>query len=283
VNSSIDQQIKRVRRYYDHTESRVGYTYLLHGTKHFGWYEAGQSMWSFSSAMRRMEDELGRRLGLPSDSEVLDAGCGVGDVARTMADKYQLDVTGIDILEFNLDEARKRSATSNIARVPTFQFGDYHHLDFSDESFDGVYTMETLVHAGDPSKVLAEFLRVLRPGGRLVLFEYSHAPEEQMGRAANIALRRVCDLGAMPSWLRLTYGEMESLLEQAGFVVDSAQDVTDHMLPMLHAFSLLGRFPYFLGRLFGQASKVVNAMSGVEWYKHRHVWRYNIYVASKPI
>jgi hypothetical protein len=87
----------------------------------------------------------------------------------------------------------------------------------------------------------------------------------------------------MPSWLRLTYGEMESLLEQAGFVVDSAQDVTDHMLPMLHAFSLLGRFPYFLGRLFGNVSKVVNAMSGVEWYKHRHVWRYNIYVASKPM
>jgi sterol 24-C-methyltransferase len=161
VNSSIDQQIKRVRRYYDHTESRVGYTYLLHGTKHFGWYEAGQSMWSFSSAMRRMEDELGRRLGLPSDSEVLDAGCGVGDVARTMADKYQLDVTGIDILDFNLDEARKRGAASNIARVPTFQFGDYHHLYFSDESFDGVYTMETLVHAGDPFYALAAALSCL--------------------------------------------------------------------------------------------------------------------------
>ena len=52
---------------------------------------------------------------------------------------------------------------------------DYHHLDgFPTESFDGVYTMETLVHATDPQRVLGEFFRVLKPGGSIALYEYDH-------------------------------------------------------------------------------------------------------------
>jgi len=110
INDS--DNINRILRYYDRTESRIGYQYLLHGTKHFGYYEQGQSRWQFTAAMRRMERELGKRLALPTDASVLDAGCGMGDVARTMATKYGLKVTGIDILDFNIAEARKRSTKS---------------------------------------------------------------------------------------------------------------------------------------------------------------------------
>lgn len=79
-----DENIEAVLRYCDRTESRLGYLYLLHGTKHFGWYGAGDSGWRFSPAMRRMENQLGQRLGLEAGSRVLDAGCGMGEVARTL-------------------------------------------------------------------------------------------------------------------------------------------------------------------------------------------------------
>jgi sterol 24-C-methyltransferase len=276
-----DPNLKRILRYYDHMESRIGYLYLLHGTKHFGWYEPGQSRWRFARAMRRMEDELGRRLNLPADAEVLDAGCGMGDVARTMATKYRLMVTGIDILDFNIEEACKRSVSSGLGDRTNFQLGDYHKLDFPDEAFDGVYTMETLVHASDPEKVLSEFRRVLCSGGRLVMFEYSHTPESELSLAALKALHQVCDLGAMPTWQRLKHGDMEPLLKDEGFELDSAEDVSKRILPMLHAFYLLGRFPYFVGRVTDRVPKVVNAMSGVELWRHREAWKYNIYVAHK--
>jgi sterol 24-C-methyltransferase len=280
--NSDDPNLKRILRYYDRTESRIGYLYLLHGTKHFGWYELGQSKWQLTQAMRRMEVELGERLNLPADAEVLDAGCGMGDVARTMATKYGLKVKGIDILDFNIEKARKRSASSGLGDRANFQIGDYHKLDFPDEAFDGVYTMETLVHASDPEKVLSEFRRVLRPGGRLVMFEYSHTPEPELSHAAIKAFHQVCDLGAMPTWQRLKHGDMEFLLKEGGFIVDSAEEVSKRILPMLHAFYLLGRFPYFVGRVTNQVPKVVNAMSGVEMWRHREAWRYNIYVAHKP-
>lgn len=277
-----DPHLKRVWRYYDRTESRIGYTYLLHGTKHFGWYEPGDSKWQFTRSMRRMEDELGGRLSLPAGATVLDAGCGVGDVARRMAAKYKLDVTGIDILDFNLEEARERSARVGLQDRTKFCFGDYHDLRFPDQSFDGVYTMETLVHAADLSKVLSEFWRILRPGGRLVMFEYSRTPEAQLSPKANEALRQVCELGAMPAWLTLNHGDMEILLKQERFAIESAEDITERMLPMLHAFSIIGRFPYLVGRTSGRTPKVVNALSGVEMYRHREAWRYNVYVATKP-
>lgn len=281
-NLGHDENLKRVRRYYDRTESRIGYRYLLHDTKHFGWYEPGQSMWQFTAAMRRMEDELGKRLALPADAEVLDAGFGSGDVARTMAAKYQLKVTGIDLFDSNVDEARERSSKASLSDRTKFQLGDYNQLDFPDASFDGVYTVETFVHAADPAQVLSEFFRVLRPGGRLVMFEYSRTPEAQLSREANQALRLVCELAAMPTWLKMNHGDLERLIKQEGFSVDETEDITRHMMPMLHAFSMIGRFPYLVGRTIGRTPKVVNALSGVEMYKHRDAWRYNIYSATKP-
>ncbi|KPM52662.1 methyltransferase type 11 [Frankia sp. R43] len=260
----------------------MGYLYLLRGTKHFGWYEAEDARWRLSPAMRRMEHQLGRRLGLETGSRVLDAGCGMGEVARTMAVHFGLDVTGIDILDFNLDEARRRSEKAGLTERTRFVECDYHDLTrFEDEEFDGAYTMETFVHTADPERVLAEFHRVLRPGGRLVMFEYSRTPEARLTPAARAAFDAVCELGAMPAWHRLNHGDLEDLLESASFKVESVDDVTARMLPMLRMFALLGRVPYALARLLGKTEKAVNAMSGVEMWKHQEAWHYNIYTATK--
>jgi sterol 24-C-methyltransferase len=277
-----DQQVGAVVRYYDRTESRLGYRYLLRGTKHFGWYEAGDSGWRFSPAMRRMEYQLGRRLGLPAGSRVLDAGCGMGDVARTLATEFGLDVTGIDLLDFNLAEARRRSERAGLTERTRFIEGDYHDLSrFEDGQFDGVYTMETFVHSADPERVLVEFHRVLRPGGRLVMVEYSRTPQERLAPDARAAFDAVCELGAMPAWHRLNHGDLENLLESAAFKVESVEDVTPSMLPMLRLFAILGRGPYAVARRLGKTEKAVNAMSGVEMWKHQDAWRYNIYTAAQ--
>lgn len=279
--SGIDQVRRRVVRYYDRTESRLGYRFLLGGTKHFGWYEPGQSKWRFAAAMRRMERELADRLALPAGARVLDAGCGVGDVARTLAGRG-LDLVGIDILDFNLAQARHRSDRAGLAGRTRFLRADYHHLPVVTGALDGAYTMETLVHAAEPEVVIGELFRVLRPGGRLVMCEYSRTPADRLSARSDRALETVCRLAAMPGWLKLPHGRLERLLAAAGFAVEPATDVTDRMLPMLHAFSLLGRFPYLIGRLTGRSATVVNALSGVELYRHQDAWRYQIYTATRP-
>lgn len=273
--------LRKVHRYYDRSESRIGYRFLLGGTKHFGFYEPGLSMWRFSRAMRTSEDRLAAELSLPAGSCVLDAGCGVGNVARALAVRHGLDVTGIDVLEFNLAEARRRSQAAKLDARTRFEVGDYHQLGFADSSFHGLYTMETFVHSADPKSALAEFHRVLKPGGRLVMFEYSRTPEAELSQVSNAALQRVCDEAAMPAWLQLNHGTLDTMLGDHGFTVEHSLDVTEQMMPMLTAFRLLGAFPYWVGRITGLEEKVVNAMSACEMYAHREAWRYNIHVAVK--
>jgi len=258
----------------------MGYGLILGGTKHFGLYDTGQPMWSFSKALRNMEDKLAAKLALPAGSEVLDAGCGMGDVASRLATSHDLRVTGVDILDFNVEEATRRAKKRKIAADVTFLLMNYSDLDLPSKKFDGVYTMETLVHSSDPAKALREFYRVLKPGGRLVLFEYSRKPDQDISKASSEALERINRLAAMPSFQKFYHGVLEEMLSEAGFEDIQSEDLTNGMLPMLHAFSILGTIPYAISRAIGRTS--VNTMSGVEMWKHRGDIRYNAFSATKP-
>ncbi|MBW5481003.1 class I SAM-dependent methyltransferase [Streptomyces bambusae] len=274
---------RHVMPYYRALGSRLGYAALLGRTRHFGWYEPGHSPWAFAAAMRRMELVAARKLELRPGASVLDAGCGVGDTARTVARAGGAYVTGIDGIEPDLAIARQRSSHAGEAgRRTRFLRADYHALPFADASFDGVYTMESFVHSPDPPAGLAEFFRVLRPGGRLVMFEYESAPREELSARARTALAQVCELSGMPGMLALTRGRLERLLGEAGFTARTAYDATRNILPMLRAFSVLGRVPYGLARGVGRGELLVNAMSGVEMYRHQEAWRYVICTAAKP-
>jgi SAM-dependent methyltransferase len=230
-----------------------------------------------------MEDRLATELALPAGAKILDAGCGIGNVARALAARNGLDVTGVDIVDFNIDEATRRSAKAGLSGRTRFQIGDYHHLDFPDNSFDGLYTMETFVHSADPKAAIAEFVRVLKPGGRLVMFEYSRTPEEQLSAEANAAVRRVCDEAAMPAWLELYHGTLNELLAAHGFTVDRSADITANIMPMASAFYLIGKFPFWVGRVTHLQYKVVNAMSARMMYRYREAWRYGVHAAKAPL
>lgn len=155
---------RAVADYYMSFGSRYGYQWVLGGTKHFGIYQDGDSRWRFSDAMRRMEDLLAVTLNLPRGSSILDAGCGVGDVAYRLASVYGYPVTGIDILESNIPEAQRRAAHRAVTDMTTFCLMSYYSLTFDADSFDGVFTMETLVHAEDVPLVLSNLFDVLKPG-----------------------------------------------------------------------------------------------------------------------
>lgn len=274
-----DANLKKIWRYYDRGESRIGYRFILGGTKHFGYYEPGQTRWAFTTAMRQMEDRLAAELALPSGAKVLDAGCGIGNVARALAGRHGLDVTGVDVLDFNIAEANRRSAKAGLSHTTRFRVGDYHRLPFDDDSFDGLYTMETFVHSASPKAALAEFARVLKPGGKLVMFEYSRTPEDQVSAEANAAMHRVCDEAAMPAWLDLYHGVLDEMLAEAGFSVENSTDITANMMPMASAFSVIGKFPFWVGRVTGLEYKVVNAMSARMMFRYKEAWRYGIHTA----
>ena len=273
---------KDVIDYYNTRESKQGYMLFLNGTKHFGYYNSNDKPWQFNKALRQMETELAKNLDLPAGSKVLDAGCGMGDVASFLASKHGLEVTGIDILDFNIDEAQKRIKKRGLQSLVHIHLMSYANIDIEDEYFDAVYTMETFVHANNPAQVLREFYRVLKPGGKLVMFEYSHDPFESMSATAVRDFTEMNKLAAMPAFQKFTHGVLENNLRKAGFKDIETQNITPHMLPMVKVFAYIARIPVALLTLLGKRHKLVNGMSGVILWKHRKHFRYSIYTATKP-
>lgn len=108
---------------------------------------------------------------------VLDVATGSGDVAFALARALPTGtpVTGLDFCQPMLDEAeRKRTAVAGLryAHV-TFQQGDALDLSFPDGSFDAVTISFGLRNMADRHRSLTEMRRILRPGGRLFVLEFS--------------------------------------------------------------------------------------------------------------
>lgn len=274
---------KQVKEYYHTRESRIGYMLFLRGAKHFGYYDKGDLPIGFQRALRKMERNIGNALGLRRGAKVLDAGCGMGIVSRNLARWYGYDITGIDLLDFNLQKAESEAKKPENSDLKLrYLEMDYHKLKFTDKTFNGVYTTETFVHSSDPEKVLKEFYRVLKPKGRLVQLEYSHDPYSEMSAKDKETFKFVNKLAAMPAFDRFEHGVHEKLLENAGFAVVSNTNHMKNIEPMLFWFMFFAWLPVKAIRLFGKEKRFVNAISAVDFWRLRNKIQVKIIVAQKP-
>ena len=107
----------------------------------------------------RCLDKLG--YAFRGDESVLDAGCGDGGVARLLRERAG-EVIGIDV---------EPSAVWRDAPGLTFRVADAEALPFEDASFDVVHSKDALHHMGTPERALADYRRVLRPGGTALIVE----------------------------------------------------------------------------------------------------------------
>jgi ubiquinone/menaquinone biosynthesis C-methylase UbiE len=125
--------------------------------------------------VRAIQDALRRALHPRPGMRLLDAGCGIGlEAARLAADHPETVVTGLDRNPDLLDIAQRR-ADAGLANLRWLE-GDLTALDLPDASFDAIRTERVLMYlAGDDfERVLDDLLRVLRPGGRLALYELDY-------------------------------------------------------------------------------------------------------------
>jgi ubiquinone/menaquinone biosynthesis C-methylase UbiE len=113
-------------------------------------------------------------LRVASGSSVLDVGCGMGNDVASLATLVGRDgqVVGLDSSKAMIAEAVRRTSNSNLP--VKFQLGDAEKLAFADAAFDAVRSSRLLCHLQEPRLALTEMIRVLRPGGHLVIIEPDH-------------------------------------------------------------------------------------------------------------
>jgi ubiquinone/menaquinone biosynthesis C-methylase UbiE len=105
--------------------------------------------------------------------DALDAGCGTGFLSFELAARGHR-VTGVDFAPAMLAEARRKAAER---AVPVrFEEADAEHLPFPDASFDLAISRHVLWTLPHPEAAIDEWIRVLRPGGRLVVADGQFDP-----------------------------------------------------------------------------------------------------------
>lgn len=274
-----DSTVDRTVRYY------VGsprYLYgPLGGTCHFGYTQPGEPF-KLDTALYSMEALLGQTLALPPGSKVLDAGCGYGRVAATLSEQFGYDVVGIDLIQERLKEAHRYTATHGVSERVDLVRGNYCVLPFKDSSVSAVYTMETLVHADPLEAALGEFRRVLKPGGRLVLFEYS-VPEHA---SLDPLRKRITDMmvyrTGMASIERFTHGSFPALLQEAKFADVTVKDISRNVWPTWRWLFWLAIRENWPTILCGQTKDTTNLVGSLLIWPYRHHLGYNIVTAIKP-
>lgn len=174
-------------------------------------YEKNSKLISFEKAVDDFLDKL------PTSPVVLDAGCGTGRETRLFHEK-RARVTGVDISKGLLEVARREN--------PDIEFveADFTDLPLEDQSFDGVWSHASLVHLENIEEVkaaLAEFRRVLKPGG----FLYVYVKEQQGDEKTAVVSDSLSEHDRFFRYYESV--ELKSLLREAGFSVGDLEHTED--------------------------------------------------------
>ncbi len=182
-------------------------------------YDTETQVGLHSEAQRQAWLTLIQRWAGPVPLDALDVGCGTGFLALQLA-ALGHRVIGIDGAEAMLTVARTKASRAGL--TINFQLADAAELPFAPASFDLVIERCVLWTMPDPIAALADWARVLRPGGRLILIEHPWRRQERDGYGP---IR-----SALPLFSDQPATKIAALVKAAGFADPILELLTDEVL-----------------------------------------------------
>ncbi|PAN18305.1 hypothetical protein PAHAL_3G193400 [Panicum hallii] len=162
-------------------------------------------------------------LDLKPGQKVLDVGCGIGGGDFYMAENYDVHVLGIDLsinmVSFAIERAIGRKCSVE------FEVADCTTKDYPENSFDVIYSRDTILHIQDKPALFRSFFKWLKPGGKVLISDYCKNPGKPSEEFSAYIKQRGYDLHDVKA-----YGQM---LEDAGFHDVIAEDRTEQFLSVL--------------------------------------------------
>jgi len=187
--------------------------------------DIGQNSWLTSDE----QDRFLRWLELAPGKILLDVACGAGGPALRIAAATGCSIVGIDAHKEALTTAGSLAAQRGLAERAEFRFIDATGpLLFSDNSFDAITCIDAINHFSDRPRVIAEWARLLKLGGRLLFTD----PITLTGPLTNVEVAVRSSAGV---YLFVPHGYDECVIAQCGLQLLVCEDVTANMAKVAEA------------------------------------------------
>jgi 27-O-demethylrifamycin SV methyltransferase len=234
----------------------AAWKYLLGDDFHYGYFHSAED--PLEAATNRLTELMAECGTIGPDMSVLDVGCGIGNPACFLAERYGCRITGISTSRTGVEQASRRAQERGCEGRVSFLLADGMKNGLPDASFDRVWALESSHLMPRKDALLAECARVVRPGGRVVLCDIILQRDLPLAEV----LRRARDF----THLRYAFGraKMETLAtyrqyaESAGLRAIELRDISDQTLPT---------FAHWRRRLESNCEEV-RALIGEEGLEH---------------
>jgi 2-polyprenyl-3-methyl-5-hydroxy-6-metoxy-1,4-benzoquinol methylase len=187
--------------------------------------DIGQNSWLTSDE----QDKFLESLDLSPGRRLLDVACGAGGPALRIAAATGCSVVGIDVHEQAVATASSLAAQRGLAERAEFRTVDATGpLPFSDASFDAITCIDAINHFPDRHQVIAEWTRLLKPGGRLLFTD----PITVTGALTNTEIAVRSSAGF---YLLVPHGYDARVIAQCGLQLLMCEDLTANMAKVAEA------------------------------------------------
>jgi ubiquinone/menaquinone biosynthesis C-methylase UbiE len=168
--------------------------------------------------------DLCARLGVDSDTSLVDIGCGIGGAARFLASTFGCSVTGVDLAPNYIAVAQELTEWTGLSDRVQFEVGSALGMPFDDDTFDGAVQLHVGMNIEDKGKLCGEVFRTLRPGGRFGLYDIMRMSDDPLlfplPWAADESMSFVDDLPTYRMHLEAAGFEIEQLRNRSAFATE---------------------------------------------------------------
>jgi len=144
--------------------------------------------------------------------------------------------------------------------------------------------MESFVHSPDANTTLKEFFRILKPGGKLAIFDYTISKDNEFSSNDKKIWDIIVKRTAMGSIKMMRHDSFTNLLKKTGFESVTGENISEKVHSSMKKLNRLAKIPYIFVNFFKLHKHFINVTAAIEVYKiaKKGLFRYNIFTAKKP-